>query len=241
MPTLPGFPWSGIAVLGLDMLVQNWPVAVLGAFVLLGAVAYAATEQRRFRELTLDYGLFFLFGLFVLAGVYLAVTRGQAFFEETFQQYGLLIVLFVFILEGAMLMYFAPSEVLVPVAIAISQRNGGDIPEFAAIIATSVVGATIGQYVLFLVAKRGGREYLLEKPWFRVGEKQLARFDGWFDRWGPVVVPVSNTLLFTRGMLTVPAGFAEMDDRQFIVFSALGTLSFEILLTLGALGILEFI
>jgi membrane protein DedA with SNARE-associated domain len=28
-------------------------------------------------------------------------------------------------------------------------------------------------------------------------------------------------------MLTVPAGFAEMDDRRFVVYSATGTLVFE--------------
>jgi membrane protein DedA with SNARE-associated domain len=31
-------------------------------------------------------------------------------------------------------------------------------------------------------------------------------------------------------MLTVPAGLAEMDDRTFVLLSALGTLSFESIL-----------
>jgi membrane protein DedA with SNARE-associated domain len=31
-------------------------------------------------------------------------------------------------------------------------------------------------------------------------------------------------------MLTVPAGFAEMDDRRFVGLSALGTLAFEVAL-----------
>ena len=69
-----------------------------------------------------------------------------------------------------------------------------------------------------------------EKRWFRISPERLDRFDRWFDRWGPVAVPVSNALLFTRGMLTVPAGFAEMDDRQFVVYSAAGTLVFESIL-----------
>jgi membrane protein DedA with SNARE-associated domain len=134
-----------------------------------------------------------------------------------------LIVLFgVFVLEGAMLMYFMPSELIVPGSILVLGTDA-----LAVILVVSVLGATAGQYALFLVAKRGGRAYLEEKRWFRVSPEKLDRFDRWFDRWGPVAVPVSNALLFTRGMLTVPAGFAEMDDRQFVVYSAVGTLVFE--------------
>lgn len=152
-------------------------------------------------------------------------------------EYGLIALFFVFILEGAMLLYFAPSESLVPFAVASPLADS--VEEYVLVIAIAVVGATIGQYMLFLLAKRGGREYLLEKRWFRVSDDKLARFDRWFERWGPLVVPISNTLLFTRGMLTVPAGFAEMDDAQFIVLSALGTLSFETILAALTLGVIE--
>lgn len=151
-------------------------------------------------------------------------------------EYAFLILLGMFVLEGAMLMYFVPSEGIVPAAILLM---GGTMAENALIIGIAVVGATVGQFVLFTVAKRGGRERLLEKSWFRLSEDKLDRFDRWFDRWGPIVVPVSNALLFTRGMLTVPAGLAEMDDREFVVLSAIGTFAFEVILaaiTLGLLG-----
>ncbi|MFB6169045.1 MAG: DedA family protein [Haloferacaceae archaeon] len=136
-----------------------------------------------------------------------------------------LVALFVvFVLEGAMLMYFMPSELVVPGALALL----GTTPvRVATVLAVAVVGATVGQYLLFRLARRVGREYLLDSRWFRVSEDRLARFEGWFDRWGVVVVPVSNALLFTRGMLTAPAGFADLDDRRFVALSALGTAVFE--------------
>ena len=146
------------------------------------------------------------------------------------------VLLGIFVLEGAMLMYFMPSEAIVPGAVLLI---GGTLAENAAIIVVAVLGATAGQFALFVLAKRGGREYLLEKRWFRVSEGRLDRFDGWFDRWGPLVVPVSNSLPFTRGMLTVPAGFAKMGNREFLVLSALGTLAFETLLAAAAIGLLE--
>ena len=141
--------------------------------------------------------------------------------------YGLLILLGVFVLEGAMLLYVVPSELVVPGALALL---GGSLADAVAVVAVAVVGATIGQYALFSLSKRVGRDRLLRSRWFRVSDDALARLEGWFDRWGPVVVPVTNTLLFTRGMVTVPAGLADMDDRRFAALSALGTLSFQSIL-----------
>lgn len=139
-------------------------------------------------------------------------------------EWALLVLLGVFVLEGAMLMYFVPSELIVPGSLLLL---GHSTDQLLTILGVAVLGATIGQYLLFRVAKRGGREYLLQKRWFRVKDETLTRFDGWFDRWGPLAVPMSNAMLFTRGMLTVPAGLARMDDRQFLVLSAVGTLLFE--------------
>ncbi len=142
-------------------------------------------------------------------------------------EWTLLVLLIVFVLEGAMLMYFMPSELVVPSALLLIGTSPGDI---VSVIGVAVVGATTGQYVLFTVARRGGREWLLKRRWFRVSRETLSKFDGWFGRWGVYVVPVSNSLLFTRGMLTVPAGLSGMDDRLFTALSALGTLSFQSIL-----------
>lgn len=139
-------------------------------------------------------------------------------------EWALLVLFGVFVLEGAMLMYFVPSELIVPGSLVLL---GSSMDRLFAILAVAVLGATIGQYLLFRLAKRGGREYLLEKRWFRIGDDTLSRFDRWFDRWGPLAVPATNAMLFTRGMLTVPAGLAKMDDRKFVALSAVGTLVFE--------------
>ncbi|WP_435334652.1 DedA family protein [Haloarchaeobius sp. TZWWS8] len=190
----------------------------------------------------MDYGVFVLFGGFAVAGIWLFLNRDEAFFEVLLKEYWLAALFAIFILEGAMLLYFAPSESLVPGAIIVAQKTSvaPDTPTvYALIFATAVAGATIGQVLLFLLAKRWGRERLLERPWFRISDSQLDRFESWFDRWGVLAVPLSNTLLFTRGMLTVPAGLSEMDTRKFVVLSAVGTLSFEILLTLLTFGVIE--
>lgn len=205
-----------------------------------------ATTRGPVRTFAEDYGLLVVAALFALlgvAGIALYVVGDTSYAETLLRRYGLVALLFVFVLEGAMLLYFAPSEALVPAAITVLARAAGgyDLPAVAAILVVAVLGATVGQTGLFLLAKRGGREWLLDRPWFRVDEDRLDRFGEAFDKYGLLAVPASNTLLFTRGMLTVPAGVAGMDTRRFVVLSALGTLSFEAILAAGAIGVLELI
>jgi membrane protein DedA with SNARE-associated domain len=219
-------------------------LAAVSLFVLatVGLVASARIRNHT-RRLTIDYGVFVVFATTAVIGIWLFLNRDEAFFQELLQRYWLGALLFVFVLEGAMLLYFAPSESLVPIAIGMTLSTDvapATLPVWTAVIVTAVLGATVGQYLLFLLAKRWGRERLLERPWFRVSDDQLARFEGWFQRWGIVAVPVSNTLLFTRGMLTVPAGLSEMRDRRFVLASAVGTLSFETILAVLAHRAIEF-
>jgi membrane protein DedA with SNARE-associated domain len=217
-------------------------VALAVALLALGPFALSARIQDGARRLVVDYGVVLLFAFFAVVGIWLFLNRDSAFLRELLRQYWLPALFAIFVLEGAMLLYFAPSESLVPIAVGLAAGTdvaAGTTAVYALIIATAVVGATVGQYLLFLLAKRWGRERLLEQPWFRIKPSTLDRFDGWFARWGRLAVPVSNTLLFTRGMLTVPAGLAEMDDRQFIALSAVGTLVFETVLALLTLGVIS--
>jgi len=201
--------------------------------------------RARVRVFVEDYGLLVVAGAFLalaVAGGLLFVVGDRELARRLIDDYGLYALFFVFVLEGAMLLYFAPSEALVPVAIGALARTGSgyDWVVVGLVLVVAVVGATAGQTALFVLAERGGREWLLEKPWFRVGESRLDRFDRWFERWGRPAVPVSNALLFSRGMLTVPAGVSRMDAREFAVLSAVGTLVFEVWLALAAHYAFEF-
>jgi membrane protein DedA with SNARE-associated domain len=201
-------------------------------------VSSTASSGSRLRTLVADYGLLLIAGVFFLlgaVGIGLFLIGEGGFARRLLADYGIPALLLTFVLEGAMLLYFAPSETLVPVAMATLARgpDGYDPGVVVSVFAVAVVGATAGQTALFVLARRGGREWLLEKPWFRIGDDRLARFDGWFERWGPVAVPVSNALPFTRGMLTVPAGVTEMSVRRFALLSAVGTLAFQLWLAGG--------
>lgn len=199
---------------------------------------YLYPLRSRLRLFMEDYGLLVIAGVFLLLAVVsgaLFIVGDREFARHLVNRYGLYWLMIVFVLEGAMLLYFAPSESLVPIAIALLAEtpSGFQWKTIALIMVVAVTGATIGQTALFLLAKRAGREWLLQKPWFRVSEDKLDYFDCWFQRWGRPAVPVSNALLFTRGMLTIPAGVSDMDIREFAILSAIGTFVFESWLAIG--------
>jgi membrane protein DedA with SNARE-associated domain len=199
----------------------------------------ATAESSALRAFLRDYGVFFIIGVTLVAtalAVGLFVFGDTQFARSLIDRYGLYALFCILVLEGAMLLYFAPSEALVPAGVVLITDS---VTEIAAVILVAVAGATVGQFLLFSLAKRVTRDYLLDRPWFRVSEARIDRFDRWFSQWGPVVVPVSNALLFTRGMLTVPAGFADMRDWQFILLSAVGSLIFQTWLALAAIGLLS--
>jgi membrane protein DedA with SNARE-associated domain len=156
--------------------------------------------------------------------------------QPLLNNYGFLLLFLIFIMEGAMLLYIAPSEGLVPAAIAVF---GSELHIIVTIIFTAVIGATIGQYGLFYLSKNKGREYLLNHKWLKINEKHLNKSEGIFHKYGNGMVCFSNSFLFTRGMLTVPAGVSTMGDKKFILYSAIGTLLFETGLALLTLKIIE--
>jgi len=84
-------------------------------------------------------------------------------------EFGLIILLGLCLLEGTMLLRFMPSELVVPTALLFI---GTSVPEVVGVVAIAVVGTTIGQAVLFLVVRRGGREYVLERGWLPVSEQR---------------------------------------------------------------------
>ena len=158
----------------------------------------------------------------------LQLERMPSWLESLFtSEFAFAVLLGICILEGAMMLRFMPSELVVPSALALI---GSSIPETVAIVAVAVVGTTIGQFLLFCLVRRAGREYVIQKRWFPLTESRLERFDGWFDRWGGLAVAGSNTMLVVRGLLTIPAGLSEMDGRTFVALSALGSLSFQSIL-----------
>ena len=145
--------------------------------------------------------------------------------------YGLAVLLVVFVLEGALIGKVIPTRTLfVAAALAV----GSDTFGLLSVAAVAVVGATLGQLLLFALVRRTDLS-LDALP--GTSEPAESRFDAWLDRWGMGAVVVSNTLPVARGSLTVPAAMADGNALRFSASSMAGTSVYAVGLVAVAAGI----
>lgn len=149
--------------------------------------------------------------------------------SEIFTNYGLAAVFLVFVLEGAMLLYFMPSEAIIPGALLVL---GQDPATVASVITLAVAGSTIGQLGLFLATRKYGKEFVLENRFFRLEEKWIQKLEHRFEKYGHLAIVATNTFLL-RGTMTIPAGLSQIKHTRFAIYSATGTLMYASLLTLA--------
>lgn len=141
-------------------------------------------------------------------------------------QYGYL-GLFVFMfLETSMIFPLLPSELVIPFAAGVLVT---DIPSLALFALVAAAGATIGSlftYHVFgttsaTVAERYGQ-------YVRVSEDEIDRSRRWFRRWGESSVLWGRFLPILRSIISIPAGFTEMNQRRFAAYSFVGAFLFNI-------------
>ena len=146
--------------------------------------------------------------------------------------YGLAIVLVIFALEGALVGKVIPTRALFVAAVL---ALGSDGVGLASVFLAAVLGATVGQIVLFtLVRQTDLATGHLPGNVERVSER---RIQGLFDRWGTSAVAVSNVLPVVRGTLTVPAAMADDSALRFSSAAFAGTIVYIGGLTAIALGV----
>ena len=87
------------------------------------------------------------------------------------------------------------------------------------------IGCVIGSAVAYWIGFAGGRPLLLKYGrYILVSKADSDRADRWFARYGAPVAFFSRLLPVVRTYISLPAGIAEMNFGQFILFTLLGSL-----------------
>lgn len=91
------------------------------------------------------------------------------------------------------------------------------------VIASSIVGATLGDNLGFVIGRHGGRR-LVERHGWRIGvsRRRLAGFDRFFERHGPRAVFAARFIAGLRLFCAILAGASDMPWRTFLFFNATG-------------------
>ena len=125
-----------------------------------------------------------------------------------------------------------PGETALIAASALAKRGGLEI-EF--VIAVAAAAAIIGDSVGYAVSRRYGRR-LLTRPGRTQARRMdvLTRGEAFFDRHGPKAVFFGRWITGLRVWASWLAGITHMPYRQFLMWNALGGITWAI--TIGLLG-----
>ena len=121
-----------------------------------------------------------------------------------------------------------PSEVVLPLAGFLVGR--GDLGGVQA-IAAATVGSVVGALVLYALGRWGGRALVLRYGrLLRVTEAELSRAEGWFEKYGDVVVFFGRMVPLARSIVSIPAGMMKMPLARFTVLTTIGSVLWNTLL-----------
>ncbi len=162
-----------------------------------------------------------------LAGVNAtAASASAAYLLHLIVAYKYYAILALMLLESASLP--VPSEVVLPAIgyLAAQGQLNMALGATAAIIG-SVIGFEIDYYIAYFVGKDIVYKHL---KLFHIKQSTLDAFDRWFESNGSFAVFISRFIPVVRGLISFPAGFAEMPQKKFFLTSFAGTVIWDVAL-----------
>lgn len=143
--------------------------------------------------------------------------------------YGYLAFFILMLLESASVPGVA-SEVVLPLAGLFAARGVLSFPiAFVVILAGSMVGIEIDYYIAYFI----GKDFVYKNAGrFGIKKESIRDFEEWFVDNGPFAVFISRFIPVVRGLISLPAGFALMDQKKFFFYSLAGAIIWNFVLML---------
>ena len=125
-----------------------------------------------------------------------------------------------------------PSEAVFPLAGYVILQNK---MHFMHILVVGVVGgsgATVGAFVIYLVARKIGRIGLYRYvKYAKIKESSLEKAYKWFEKYGDKSVIFGRLIPGIRELVSIPAGILNMRPIKFLIFTFIGSCAWSIALT----------
>ena len=102
---------------------------------------------------------------------------------------------------------------------------------FAGALAAGMVGGVVGSVFAYAVGHKGGRAFVDRYGrYFFVKKSHVDIAQNWFDKYGLKAVFFSRMLPVVRTFISLPAGFAHVDFKRFLVYTVAGSLPWTALI-----------
>jgi membrane protein DedA with SNARE-associated domain len=108
--------------------------------------------------------------------------------------------------------------------VVFGQRIDSHFWAYVAVALAGTLGYLAGAIVGWAIGIYGGRP-LLERHgrWFHLSHENLARAEGWFDRWQDLAVLVGRVTPVIRSFISIPAGVFETPFVRYTLLTAIGS------------------
>lgn len=115
-----------------------------------------------------------------------------------------------------------PSEIIMPFAGYLAGR--GDF-NLVLVALSGAFGCLVGSTAAYMVGKYGGRPWIERYGrYLLISRRDLERAEGWFSRYGELIIFFSRLLPVVRTFISLPAGVARMNVLRFAVYTFLGSI-----------------
>lgn len=125
-----------------------------------------------------------------------------------------------------------PSEVIFPLAGYLVLKNEMSLIHVFGVGITGGGGATLGAFVIYLIALKLGRTGLAKyMKYAKIKEEKLSKADKWFEKYGDKSVLFGRLLPGIREIVSIPAGIFHMNPKKFLIFTSIGSCAWSTALT----------
>lgn len=158
----------------------------------------------------------------------------QAWIIEIMNQFGYLGIFLLIAIEN--IFPPIPSEVILLFGGFMSTYSNMHI---VGIIIASTLGSLVGAYILYFIGKIFNKERLKRIVRGKIGkvlrlkEKDIDMADDWFDKKGNKTVFFCRFIPIVRSLISIPAGMSEMPLVKFTLYTVIGSLIWNTVLSIA--------
>ena len=121
-----------------------------------------------------------------------------------------------------------PSEVVLPLVGYFAAKG---ILNFYLALAVAVLGSIVGSLIDYAIGYYIGKDIVYKHlKFFHIKKESLDSFDAWFEKNGVAAIFLTRLVPVVRTFINFPAGFAKMSLKEFLAYSILGMLIWDIVL-----------
>ena len=125
-----------------------------------------------------------------------------------------------------------PSEAIFPLAGYIVLKNNMSVFHVIGVGITGGAGATVGAFIIYLIAWKLGRVGLYKYlKYAKIKKSSLDKADKWFEKYGDKSVIFGRLVPGIREIVSIPAGIFGMKPTKFLIYTFVGSVAWSIALT----------